>query len=529
VALLGLVVLDPGCSASRQAASKNDTSVPAAPLVDASVGGGGDLPVADASVGGGSDLPVAGAPAACAPLKLDVNVKVAGYDTDRFVWQDSHCKPRQAALVRAGGGYVRQFVYDVAGRPRTATGTGVGGHTGWGYTVNHFGNTAALSRDLPGRFQPLFVGRHHALYEYAVTVTINGHPIPVRQHWFFATGRDHPVLATTYDASGVAPGSLGADNRTPYGDLAWDGDENVSSTVIDGVGWGDRYRFITTTAPLTMNSQWDYSQKNLVPYVLEWSTRSDAEMGAVQTQTHEQRDAGGYWFYDNWGKTSASAAPRKPGQIGHMTPTWNWTYQLNQYELCIDDPRCLDATTRSHRLAWGSNYGAIGGAKAGSGQYPAYGDDRMLSGHPFHSHSVFMVLGQHSATPVFRQVAEIETLQALSLTAQAGTVRTTGPGGVGRTDPVALAPAGYDHRYAVWAVEAAGNRVALRVALPAGRLDHPVLVVSGWTAATAPAVKIDGASRTADVDYLLSLDLAGKQVWITFPGGWAGTHELAVE
>lgn len=485
---------------------------------------------ADAGPGGVADAP-GGVPAGpCASLKLNANARIANFDTDQIVWRDSACKERQAALVRVGGGYVRQFVYDVDGRPRTVTGTGVNGHTGWGYTVNHYGQTAALSKGLAGTFGPLFVGPHHAVYEYKVTVPINGRPVPVTQHWFFATGRDNPVLATTFDVSGVPTGSLGADNRTPYGDLAWDGDENAANGApIDGVGWGDRYKFITTTAPLTMNSKWDYSQKNLVPYVLEWINRADAEMGAVQTQTYLQKDAGGYWFYDNWGKTSDTAAPRKPNQIGNMTPTWNWTYQLNQYELCIENPGCLNGTTRSHRLAWGSNYGAIGGAKAGSPDYPAYGDDKMLSGHPFHSSAVFMVLGKHTAAPVFRQVTEIETVQTTRLTATTGTVKTMGPGGVGRTDLVALEPAGYDPRYAVWTVESAANRVALQVTLERGTLDHPVLVVANYTAAAPPVVKVDGAVLRADSDYLLSLDAAARQVWITFRGGWSGTRTIAVE
>jgi hypothetical protein len=295
------------------------------------------------------------------------------------------------------------------------------------------------------------------------------------------------------------------------------------------VAWGDRFKFTTTSAPLTMNSKWDYSKPNVVPYVLAWTVKTDAEMGIVQTQTQLQHDAGGYWFYDNWGKTSDSAAPRKMGQAGLMTPTWNWTYQINQYELCLDNPACLNNTTGSHRLAWGSNYGAIGGATAGSGSYPAYGDDKMLSGHPFHSYAVFMVLGKHSAAPVFRQAAEIERVQGTHLTASAGTVRALGPGGVGRTDAVALAPAGYDHRYAVWSVDTAGNRAALKLSVEQGALTNPVLVLSGYTAAAEPTVKIDGATRTAEADYLLSLDAAGKQVWITLRGDWTGSHELEIQ
>ncbi len=130
--------------------------------------------------------------------------------------------------------------------------------------------------------------------------------------------------------------------RTPYGDIAWDGDENFPSTVISGIGWGDRYKFKTTSAPLTRNSSWDYSEPNLVPYVHAWADASDTEMGVVQTQTYLQKDAGGYWFYKNWGKTSENQDP-DDGQVGKMPLSWNWPYQMNQYELCYPEAEsCVD-------------------------------------------------------------------------------------------------------------------------------------------------------------------------------------------
>ena len=212
-----------------------------------------------------------------------------------------------------------------------------------------------------------------------------------------------------------------------------------------------------------------------------------------------------------------------------MPVSWDWTYQLNQYELCYpDDPKCLNDTTNSHRLSWGSNYGALGGAKPGSGSYPAYGDDRQLSGYPYQSYSVFMVLGKHSDTPVFNQVAEIETVQGTHLTAAIGSVKAMGPGGVGRNDLVPLAPAGYDHRYAVWWAEASAGKLSLHVTIDRGTLTNPVLVVGSYTG-TAPVVTIDGAAATADVGYLASIDAATHQLWITIRGAWTGSHDLKIE
>jgi hypothetical protein len=463
-------------------------------------------------------IPVSSDP--CPAMTFEESATIAGGATDRFVWHDATCRPRSAAMARVGGGYVRQFTYEYDdGQTRTATGTGANGHNGWGYPVNHELGSF-IAQDGPGEFGPVFVGRHHAIYEYRLVFPDTD--VRVTLSWFFATGRNNPVLAITYDLSNVPADQYTADSRTPYGDIAWDGDENRQNTVVSGVGWGDRYKFITTEAPLTMNSAWDYAEPNLVPYCVEWADASDAEMGAVQTQTYVQHDAGGYWFYENWGRTSSDQVPAD-GQAGAMPVTWNWPYQLNQYELCIDDPACLDATTSSHRLAWGSNYGAVGSAN-----YPALGDDRQLSGHPYQSYSVFMVLGKHGDAPVFAQVAEIETVQRTRLTASVGSVPTQGRGGVGREDLVDLDPAGYDHGYSVWMVDAADNAVDLGVDVEAGALQNPVLVVRGYTNAAEPTVSVDGAILTADDHFLASHDPEREALYLTFRGGWSGAHTISI-
>ncbi len=505
------------------------------------VGGGSSAAAGSSSSGAGSaGFPAAGGSGtsgdsgvperpttACAGLVFEESVDVASYDTDRFSWNDAACKPRQAAMVRVGGGYVRQFVYDVDGTPRIATGTNANNyHTGWGYAVSHFGNGGSQGKDNPGTFTPVFVGTHHALYEYKFSQNIGGQNIPITFHWFFATGRSHPVLAITYDMSASPKGWTDADIRTPYGDIAWDGDENLGSTVVSGLGWGDRYKFSTTSAPLTMNSAWDYTQPNLVPYVIEWTTNSDAEMGAVQTQTYLQHDAGGSWYYSNWGKTSANRT-NDSAQVGNMPSTWNWPYQLNQYELCMEQAGCVNNPTNSHRLAWGTNRGAVGGANS-AGTYPAFGDDKQLPGAPYQSYSVFMVLGKHSDTPVFGQVGEIERVQQTTLTASVGTVPATGPGGVGRSDEVALAPAGYDARYAVWKAAASGNELGLQANVAQGALVNPVLVVTAYDAAAAPSITLNGELLTPDVDYVVSLDVAAKQAWVTFRVAWAGVTNISV-
>jgi len=517
-------------------------------------GAGGKLGVAGASVGGNPGLGDAGASGdgqtstfggggsgsgqgggvnpdggrpstetACGDLQLERNVMVAGKATDRVTWNDALCRPRSAALVRVGGGYVRQYTYQVNGKARVATGTGASGHNGWGYPINHVGDTALFGQDKPGDYRPLLVGAHHAVYEYAFELTAG---MKVTLHWLFATGRDHPLLAIHYDMTGMSAG-FGADTRTPYGDIAWDGDENAATTEVSGVGWGDRYRFTTTTAPLTMNSEWSYTEPNVVPYVLAWTDKTNAEMGIVQTQTQTQHDGGGYWLYANWGKTSKNQI-KNDGQIGNMPVTWNWTYQINQYELCIEDPKCLDFTTRSHRLAWGTNYGAVGGADA-SAEYNAYGDDRKLKGYPYQSYSVFMVLGEHTRSPVLSAAREIEIAQGVSITPSVGALVKALPSGVGSSPDVATAPPGYDARYATWNLVASNNHLKFSVKVAQGALSAPILLISEFSKTAAPVVHIDGQLARADIDYFASLDGESSKLWLTFAAGWTKTMQIEVE
>jgi hypothetical protein len=400
----------------------------------------------------------------------------------------------------------------------------VNGHNGWGFPVGHgLGALGGGGSVGSGHFQAIFVGAHHAIYEYLV----ESGGARVTLHWLFASGRNHPVVAVNYDLTQMAPG-LAADTRSPYGDIAWDGDENSGSTVISGIGWGDRYKFATTKAPLTRNSSWDYTQPNLVPYVHEWADASDSEMGAVQSQTYAQQDAGGYWFYKNWGKTSANQS-READQVGEMPPSWNWPYQMNQYELCFPESQgCVDQPTSSHRLAWGGNYGAVGG-KDGSGMYPSYGDDKQLSGYPYQSYSVFMVIGKHSAQDVMAQVGEIEVVQKTALAATVGSVVTELPKGVARPDIATLEPAGYDARYSTWNVTAEQNRAAFSMTVSEGALRNPVLVVSNFSGQTVPAISLDGQTLEPDVDYLASIDSANQKLWVTLRASFQGTRQISIE
>jgi hypothetical protein len=452
---------------------------------------------------------------AYAPLAVNENASVDGFASNQFTWYDSSGKARTAALVKndrqdpAGrfGGYLRQYTYSLGATTRVVNGTGVNGHPGFGFTTNHFGangSSATLSDYYQGTYRAVLRGRHHAIHEFKWRLNM-GAPVDATVRWFFATGRDHPLWIVTFDSSPAGPNTITADTRAPYGDMHWDGGAN---SEVAGVGWGDRYKFRSLNSPVTMASGWDYSQPNTIPYVIEWANNPDAEMGLVQTQTYLQHDAGGYWFYDRWGTSDAN---------GPMPEDFNWTYQLNQYE--------LPSTTRSKRMAWGSNFGAVGQTS-----YLAYGDDRNLVGYPYQSYSVFVVLDKHSLNPVADQVSEIETAQKTTLSATVGTVVTSGPAGIGRSDSVTYAPAGYNQIYSTWNVRANNsNQATFNINVAQGALVNPVLVIHNYTAATAPlSILVNGVSKSADVGYFASVDPANQQLWLTLKGSFSGTSTIRI-
>jgi hypothetical protein len=456
-----------------------------------------------------------GATSTCKPILLQAGVEVDGYVSDRYSWYDGACRPRSAVLVRndrtdpggTSGGFLRRYAYESGGVTRTCDGGAPGvDWYGWGYVVSHYGSDgdAATSRRRRGTWRTVLAGRHHAIHEFKVRVFPGG-PVDVTVQWMFATGRPNPVLAITHDASAAGPDAVSADARAPYGHLNFDGDGSGMGPV-GGLGWGDRYRFVTTgTGPgggVDFQSPWDYSQPNLVPHVLMWSRDTDAEMGAVQTQTFDEHvgggDYGGGALANCWGATSAT----KPAECGLLSTDWLWPFQLNQYEIPFSN--------WSKRLAWGLSGGSVGRASV-----TAFG--RTYTGYPFQSYSVHVVLGRHSDRPTEAQVAEVAAQRRAAFSASVGAVPSRGPAGVGRSDEAPYAPAGLDPVWGAWTVRAAGHGATVRLApAPGAPLVNPLLRVLDWAGAAPPAqVLLGGVGLVPDVDYYASVDPAEKALWIT--------------
>ncbi|REG36075.1 hypothetical protein ATI61_102449 [Archangium gephyra] len=450
------------------------------------------------------------------------------YDSDVYRWLDAGKQQRTAVLTRntardpggSYGGMLRQFRFYTGTSERVATGTGASSGAGyiwngWGYVVSHYGSGGVShSGSLAGNYRRVFVGKHHAIHEFSWNMPIGGTPVKVTVHWFFSTGRDYPVYAVTFDTSAAGSSGLStsADSRTPYGDIAWDGDG--TNAFVDGVKWGDKYKFHSRTEPFTAQSQWDYSQPNTVPYTMLYSRAADAEMGMVQTLDWVQHNTGGTWFNENWGRTSETRVGSFDGWM--MPPNWNWPYQMCQYE--------MDgySQTRSKRLAWGLMYGAVG-----SPSYYGYGYEKSFVGHPYQSYSVFMVMGQQSAGEVLAQATQVERMLKGQLSVTQGAVVISGPGGVARSDTVTYPVAGYNSHYAAYELRAdLSGQFNATLNAAGGELQNPLFLVRA--AAGVPArLYLDGVLLKADVDYFASFDSSSGVLWLTLNRAWSGSHTLA--
>jgi len=170
------------------------------------------------------------------------------------------------------------------------------------------------------------------------------------------------------------------------------------------------------------------------------------------------------------------------------------------------------------------NYGAVG-----QRSYQVYGNDGTASGYPYQSYATHIVLGRHSDAAVAVQVAEVEAVQQATLSASVGSVVTSGPAGVGRTDTVAYAPAGYNPLYGTWELTAQGGQVDAQLTA-ASALQSPMLVVHGWTSGRAPAsVMVGDHALVGDVQYFASVDAARQTLWLTLPGSYTGATRIRVQ
>jgi len=482
-----------------------------------------------------------------------------GYAALEVQWTDASGLPRTAVMVNQTNrapytGYLRRYTYQVNGVNRVCTGTqnyATGGNlefSGDGFVQNHGAETAQYpggsdnssgnGAGVSGTTTVTLLGAHHAIITYSMPANpIYGQSVPTTVQWFFADGSSHPIFAIAQDARGTT-GNLGCDSRSPYGDMAYDGD-GVEANV-GGCSYGDTYKFVTLASnpeQVTKSSGWQDTVPNSIPYAMQWANPAtvDAEMGHVATVPISVCDQGedpqNYPVIDPRGTSQPS---------GPMLTDESWAYQI------LNDNFPASGPTTIKRLAWGGNYGRVGGWDDSSPGYtdPRYPDGTSTSLTQYNQHSndpvgdtesgsrangllmaysVFVVFGTHNGSytngAVGHQVLQMQNAALATLSASTGTVRTTGPAGVGTGSSATInyTPPGYDPIYSTWEINALANSVnaALTPAVNAP-LDHPLFAIDAYTANQLPGNLAVGAGLTnAGVDYFATVDTNSQRLWIT--------------
>lgn len=465
-------------------------------------------------------------------------------------WLDSAGQPRSAVLVKQSGsgpGYLYQLNYQVNGTTRVCAGTGITGYPGDGFVQNHtagMGDYNSLDQAVPGSTTNLLAGASHALIGFNMpTYAIAGQTVPTSICWFFADGRSHPVFAISQDARATT-GNLGADTRSPYGSLNFDGTSGGSD--VGGASYGDTLKFVTLAAPpelVTGLSGWSDTLPNTIPYAMEWVSTNevDAEMGHVATLPITLEDQGA----DR--DLNSTLDPRGQQKLnGPMIPYGAsdtgpdaWAFQLVDYILHPDwsgDTQGAGAAIQVSysKLSWGGNFGRVGGYNAGNTALdPTQYWQHSTSGASINSgtrvsgmlmaYSVFVVLGTHSGSytngVVGQEVTQMENAARATLVASTGTVKTSGPAGVGNAANTNLTytPAGYNPIYASWELAAAANSANAILTPAIGKpLEHPIFIIDNYTSNQLPAsISVGSGLTTAGVDYFASVDTNSQRLWIT--------------
>jgi hypothetical protein len=474
---------------------------------------------------------------------------------ERYTWKDSGGWTRSATLshndTNQNGGHEGElcdYTYHTdAVTVRDVQELVSGGAGGFGYIVSHLvylsaaynaaishdGDDSPLGHGFKGTFTSLLNGRHHAILRFQLNYPRWGVPasntptkynVPVTIDWLIATGRDHPLWSVSYDLSAAPDKAIEADSRAPYGDMAFDGAGSAAGygNNVGGVAWGDHYKFTTTgAAPMTLNSSWTWNQPNTIPYVYLWTQAPapDAEMGIVQSEDIGKQDAGSEFSYPFWTETSATTTGC-PGNYLMPCVDYQWAYQAN-----ADD---ADVTAQGDKhLTWGTGYG-FQGDSAYEGNDPA----TTHVGWPRQSYATYVVLGLHSASVTSAQVAQVENTMDSALSASIGSVLTSGPAGVNRSDTRQYQPAGYNRVYGTWDVDVQLSGNAAITLNAAGSLMNPIFVLHHHSSALPGSVTYDGNAQTADVDYFATVDTSDAtdtRLWITVNRDWTGSHSLTVQ
>ena len=85
-------------------------------------------------------------------------------------------------------------------------------------------------------------------------------------------------------------------------------------------------------------------------------------------------------------------------------------------------------------------------------------------------------------------------------------------------------PAGYDPIASAWAFNAAGNALDANLAVGAGTLRKPLLILRGYAAGLPTTLRLNGVALTRDVDWFPSPRADAQELWITLDRDLAGPN-----
>lgn len=212
----------------------------------------------------------------------------------------------------------------------------------FGQSYPRYGTVAAAGyNDETGEDSPP-LGKSASLYKL--------YTLPLAILWYFQDGKDYPRILVQVNLAGLpGPDRVSFDLRAPYGKLDFDAGNNP----IQSVFWGDRFRFATTTTPLTRNAKWVWNQTN--PGARYTALVAGAnEMGLVEPTPFARSQINDGYAVAR-GKTSATYNGGRgctdADNRQQLPCDYEWPYQSAQYELPTND---RTAPTTSEKMAWGS-------------------------------------------------------------------------------------------------------------------------------------------------------------------------------
>jgi hypothetical protein len=487
-------------------------------------------------------------PAPANALVLNSNVNVNGLNAEKFTWFDNEAKTRTISLVRndqpnTNGGFMEQFSYvlpDSSTRTINAS-TNPYGVRGFGFIVSHLKVASLANSDgdgdspigsnLNNTWRVVWRGSHHALLEYTLNYPRWGkngagvatkYNMPVTIHWLIQNGKRYPLWSVTFDLSAAPNNAVEADSRAPYGEMEFSGD---AADLVDGVAWGDSHHFKSTTAPLTLNSSWDWTAINTgAAYNLLYA--KNAEMGLVGTRVIGKQDAGGYEGSDGLrGNTSAGHACTAEQHT--MPCLFQWSYQSVNYSFSGSND-----STNNKRFAWGADWGYLGQAS----YTPMNNNYAATPGSfPKRSYSTWIVLDPRasaSSSPTRDLSDQAKTIDDTVLTVTgAANKKLSGAKGIGDSTLETYSPAGFNPVYSTWEADLTGaGVVGLNWQVPAGQsLLGPSIVLNNYAKAISPSsLSLNGTALVANQDYFASVIPSTQQLWITLKSNLSNSASLTI-